>query len=315
LYTVRPYNPTDFDAWNTFVAESKNGTFLFNRNFMEYHADRFTDFSLMVFEGQKLVALLPANRLGDVVHSHQGLTYGGLVLKGSPGLKKAEQLFTAVCQYLSGQGIRQLNVKQQPVIYHTEPAHELDYLLVKNNAKLYRRDMNLAVPLQQDYVINPAKRKKYRQSVQSGMEIKADNDFDAFWGGVLIPRLLEKHNAKPVHTAAEIKLLQSRFPENIIQYNVYFESQIMAGITLFIGNGVVKSQYGATTPAGEKHRALDYLFITLIEEYKQSMLFFDMGVVTEPNGGYNPGLLKQKEELGCRVYVQDFYEMEITAAL
>lgn len=311
MYSVKPYTPDDFDAWNHFVAGSKNGTFLFNRNFMEYHANRFTDFSLMVYEGQKLAALLPAHKAGNAVHSHRGLTYGGLVLKGSPGLEKVELMFNALCRYLKGQGITTLSVKQQPLIYHKQPCHELDYLLVKYNARLYRRDMNLAVPLRQDYVINPAKLKRYRQALQSGMEIKGDNNFDAFWNEVLIPRLLEKHGATPVHTKEEVKLLQSRFPENIVQYNVYFDGQIVAGITLFISGGVVKSQYGATTATGEKLRALDYLFIALIMQYSKTMLFFDMGTVTEGHNDYNRGLIKQKEELGCFVYLQDFYEMEI----
>ena len=106
--------------------------------------------------------------------------------------------------------------------------------------------------------------------------------------------------------------MANKFPENIFQYNVYFEDEIVAGITLFHFGNVVKSQYGATTNRGEKLRALDFLFITLIEEFQNKVAFFDMGTVTENNEkGYNPGLLKQKEELGCGIYNQDFYSLEI----
>ena len=97
-----------------------------------------------------------------------------------------------------------------------------------------------------------------------------------------------------------------------MQYNVYFEDEIIAGITLFHFKNGVKSQYGATTVLGEKYRALDFLFITLIENFKDKVSFFDMGTVTENNElGYNPGLLKQKEELGCSVYTQDFYSISL----
>ena len=34
-------------VWDSFVAASRNGTFLFMRDYMDYHADRFTDYSLM----------------------------------------------------------------------------------------------------------------------------------------------------------------------------------------------------------------------------------------------------------------------------
>ena len=79
-YTVRRYSSEYFELWNAFISIAKNATFLFHRDFMEYHSDRFQDFSLLVFEGEKLMSVLPANRVGDTVFSHQGLTYGGLVL-------------------------------------------------------------------------------------------------------------------------------------------------------------------------------------------------------------------------------------------
>jgi hypothetical protein len=76
-YTVRRYQKSDYLHWNTFVSKAKNATFLLHRGFMDYHKDRFEDYSLMVFENEKLVAVLPANRVDGCVYSHQGLTYGG----------------------------------------------------------------------------------------------------------------------------------------------------------------------------------------------------------------------------------------------
>ena len=49
-------------VWDEFILKSKNGTFLFFRDYMEYHADRFTDHSLLFFEGDRLLAVLPASR-------------------------------------------------------------------------------------------------------------------------------------------------------------------------------------------------------------------------------------------------------------
>jgi hypothetical protein len=83
---------------------------------------------------------------------------------------------------------------------------------------------------------------------------------------------------------------------------------------LFETETVVKSQYGATTKKGEELRALDFAFISLIEKYKRvGKLFFDMGIVNDDNEkGYHSGLLKQKEELGCTIYSQDFFKMNLT---
>ena len=78
-YTVKIYQDSDYNQWNTFVALAKNATFLFHRDFMEYHKDRFEDYSLIVLDGERWVAVLPANIEEAKVFSHQGLTYGGLV--------------------------------------------------------------------------------------------------------------------------------------------------------------------------------------------------------------------------------------------
>ena len=81
MITTERYTADKLEEWNGFVALAKNGTFLIDRRFMDYHSDRFADFSIMFYdEKNRLVALLPANRKGDSVCSHRGLTYGGLVM-------------------------------------------------------------------------------------------------------------------------------------------------------------------------------------------------------------------------------------------
>ena len=90
--TIIPYSINKREVWNRFVEESKQGTFLLDRNFMDYHADRFFDCSLLVYNDDvietelnddSLVALFPANWAEEdrTVYSHQGLTYGGLITK------------------------------------------------------------------------------------------------------------------------------------------------------------------------------------------------------------------------------------------
>ena len=79
IYKVKTYKSSDKNTWNNFVLESNQDTFLFQRDFMDYHSDRFIDYSLMVYKNDKVIALLPANRVDDTLYSHQGLTYGGLI--------------------------------------------------------------------------------------------------------------------------------------------------------------------------------------------------------------------------------------------
>ena len=81
MFEIVRYTPGHIAEWNQFVEASKNGTFLFDRRYMDYHADRFNDFSLMFYLGSRLLAVLPAHVVGDTLCSHNGLTYGGLLGK------------------------------------------------------------------------------------------------------------------------------------------------------------------------------------------------------------------------------------------
>lgn len=311
IYTIQKYQPTDSSLWNNFVAQSKNGTFLFHRDFMEYHQDRFEDYSQLIFENDQLIALFPANKVGNTIYSHQGLTYGGLVLPVKINFDKVLEIFNALMHHFKKNNFTELHIKYIPEIYTKQASNELAYVLLKMNAEIFRRDIEMAIDFSQPLQIHKTKLKHFHKA--QALEIIEPNDCSDFWCHVLEPKLNDKYQSKPVHTLSEIQLLKKRFKENIHQFDVYFENEIVAGITLFEKNHVVKSQYGAATPKGEKLRALEYLFIHLINKYKaEGKRFFSMGTVNEVNElGYNAGLLKQKEELGSSLYVQDFYKLKL----
>ena len=111
------------------VSHAKNATFLFNRDFMEYHKDRFQDASVMVFKGDKLMALFPANQVNDTVYSHQGLTYGGLILNSKLKLNSVLEIFKNVIKFYKSQGFKNLEVKIIPNIYNNLPSDELLYFV------------------------------------------------------------------------------------------------------------------------------------------------------------------------------------------
>lgn len=308
-YTVRRYNKSDQGSWNNFIAQAKNATFLFDRNFMEYHEDRFEDFSLLIYDNEKLVAVLPANKQGNSVHSHQGLTYGGLVFLFKLKAENVELILDRILIFLNNNKVKNFYYKPIPNFYFSEGNNEIDFFLVKKGAFLDRKEMNLAINLNLPLKISKSKLKHFRRIENLDLYVVEEADFQPFWKEILEPRLLEKFEAKPVHNIKEIAFLKQKFPENIKQFSVYQKDEIIAGVTIFETETIVKSQYGATSKKGEEVRALDFLFINLIEKYKrEGKLFFDMGIVNEENEkGYHSGLLTQKVELGCTVYNQDFY--------
>ena len=42
---LKPYKTSDKELWDAFIDESKNGVFLFKRDYMDYHSHRFKDYS------------------------------------------------------------------------------------------------------------------------------------------------------------------------------------------------------------------------------------------------------------------------------
>lgn len=310
-YTVKQYQESDYDGWNTFVSQAKNATFLFHRDFMEYHKDRFEDFSLLIFEGEKLIAILPANRAGAIVYSHQGLTYGGLVYKETLKLASVIQVFKAILFYLNENKITKVQLKTLPSIYHNKPAEEVNYALFLAEAQLIRRDTLSVIDLSKPYQFSKIRKRCIQKGINNGLIIKEENNFESFWNQVLIPNLEVRHQAEPVHTLAEIQLLKKHFDKNIRQFNVYFNNEIVAGTTIFESENVAHCQYISKFEKQENLGSLDFLYNHLIKNIFAQKRFFDFGISNENQGKIlNNGLSYWKESFGANTVVHDFYEVE-----
>ncbi len=300
--------------WNSFIAASNNATFLFDRNFMDYHKDRFEDYSLLIYKAEKLVAVLPANRVGDTVFTHQGLTYGGLVTHPSLKLKEVLEVFKSILIFLNNQGVLVLNIKSLPSIYASTPNNQLDYLMFLIKATLKRRDVLSVLDCRFKSVKLSNNRKRgVKKAKANSLIVKEEVDFEGFWNSVLIPNLKLQHKADPVHSLAEIKLLHSLFPKNIRQFNVYKDQQIVAGVTIFETKTVAHAQYISATENKQELGSLDILFQHLINDVFADKLYFDFGISNLNQGlNINDGLLYWKESFGARTITQDFYSIKTT---
>ncbi|WP_366187271.1 GNAT family N-acetyltransferase [Flavobacterium ovatum] len=310
-YQVKQYQNSNYEQWNEFISQAKNATFLFHRDFMEYHQDRFEDYSLMVYDDKKLVAVLPANKVGDQLYSHQGLSYGGLVYQEDLKLSSVIKVFQVILDFMFSSGILKLQLKTIPFIYYQKPAQELEYILFLLGAKLIRRDTLSVIDLTEDYAFSKLRKRGVQKAVKNQLVIKEEDNFDAFWNQVLIPNLQERHQAHPVHTIAEITKLKEIFPENIKQFNVYKGDEIVAGTTVFETNKVAHCQYISKFEKDENLGSLDFLYNFLIIEKYKNKHFFDFGISNEDQGKkLNEGLSIWKESFGASTIVHDFYEVE-----
>ena len=314
LAVVR-YDASRKDEWNAFVKASKNGTFLFDRGYMDYHSDRFTDCSLMFYKHGKLLAMLPANWRADegTVQSHGGLTYGGLIVPTDMIAVDALEVFSCAIDWMKRElGAHRWLYKPIPYIYSSLPAEEDLYALFRSGGKLKERGVSSVIDLTRKLPMRQSRKSGCVKAEKAGLTIDVGNmesDLEAFWN-ILAEILSVKHRKKPVHTIVELQLLHSRFPDKIKLHVVRNGQTVVAGALVYDMGSVVHTQYLASSDYGKQYGALDLLLRYLITQEYADRTYFDFGVSTENGGSYlNEGLIFQKEGFGARSVVYDTYEM------
>lgn len=309
---IRRYRREDKELWNSFVSKARNTTFLFDRNYMDYHADRFDDNSFMFYHKGKLKAVLPANVAGDTLYSHQGLTYGGLLLDKKATVEDVLECFDSLNSWLRENGISKVVYKALPWIYQQYPSEEDLYALTwKCKAQLISRNIASTIVVDNKLKFAESRKSGIRKALSLNIEVGESNDVDGFWH-VLEDNLGNRYNAKPVHTSSEMKLLMSRFPNNIRLYVAKMNGEIVGGTLIYVTPQVVHTQYISASVEGKKHGALDLLFDYIINKVYANCRYFDFGKSTEQGGAYlNEPLIFQKEGFGGRGVCYDWYQWEL----
>lgn len=280
---------------------------------MDYHSDRFEDCSFLASRDGKLIALFPANRSGDTVHSHGGLTYGGVVLGAEARLPSVIETLSAIVGCLRTLGVSKLVYKTIPWIYHTAPAEEDRYWLFLNNATRSRCDVLSVVDLQAPLAYQSRRSRSVTKAEKRGLTVSETDDYESFWR-ILSENLADRYGLQPVHTIAEIRLLAQRFPSEIRLHGVYDSGTMIAGAVVFLTTNVCHVQYNAANKEGKEAGAQDLLLHRLLSSPHNSRRYFDFGVSTERQGTYlNAGLIDYKEGFGARTVAHDFFTMDLVS--
>ncbi len=309
--TVVLYEPKYKALWDNFVINARNAHFFFKRDYMEYHADRFNDHSLMVYEGENLIALFPANLKNDIVYSHQGLTFGGLIISDDVKTLRMYNILKYLIDFLKSKSIKELVYKAMPHIYHRRPSEDDVWALNKLGAELLKRDITSIIRLEDVIKFTKGRRGCIKKAKQEGLVVRESNDLKTFFS-MMESLLEEKYDAVPVHNVAEMQLLQGRFPENIKLFAAYKDELMLAGVLVYETDLVAKTQYISSTEAGRQLGAVDLIIDYLISDCYKTKLFFDFGTSTDNSAlGFNEMLIAQKESFGARSVVVDVYRLRI----
>ena len=316
MMQVRAYTPADAERWDTFCDEAYGATFLHTRRFLSYHGDRFTDRSLIFEDAARWLGVLPAAQSpsqSDLVVSHPGITYGGVLHDGALRGESMLNALQAACQHYAAAGYATLHYKPVPHLYHRAPAQDDLYALFRLGARRVRCDLSSCVDLAHPLRTSERRRRALKKAQRAGLTVHTGALLaDELWP-VLEANLAERHGQKPVHSLAEIRLLLERFPKAIRVTVARLEKQAIAGTVLFIAGGVCHTQYIASNALGHETGALDLVFDRQIQEARDmNAKFFDFGISNEDAGrSLNEGLHRFKSEFGAGGVVHEFYEIDL----
>ena len=310
MITIVRYTEDKVNIWNQFNKQSKNALFMFDRNYMDYHKDRFKDHSLLFYDEDKLLALLPMSEHDNMLISHGGLTYGGFITDTKMKQHTMMDCFAELIKYAKENGFKNIRYKCIPHIYHSQPAEEDRFALFANNSKLDTVDVSTYVNLAAPLKMPKGRKAQISRAKREGVVVEELTELEDFNKSIEV--LTERHDVRAVHTGEELKLLHDRFPENIHLFASLKDGNLIAGTVVYEYDQVVHTQYMAANDEARTIGALDLAVSTVINNYKETKKWLDFGISTEHGKIYlNEGLCSQKEGFGGRTGVYEIWELNL----
>ncbi len=313
VISILPYSRERKPEWDEFVGTARNGLFQFYRDYMDYHADRFSDASLMLYDEGRLCALFPASASGKVLSSHGGLTFGGVISGSRMTAHAMLSSIDKIVEHAHTLHISKIHYKAIPFPFCRLPAQEDLYALFVAGARLVRRDLSSVIRLDGRLGFAKGKKLGIGKARKAGVTVSDAGDLGSFMP--ILADALTRHGVRPTHTLEEIRLLQSRFPGNIRCVEARSrEGTTLAGVVMYEYGHTAHVQYMANSEEGREAGALDLLVDYLVNEfYPTRAEYFSFGISTEQEGRYlNTGLCAQKEMFGARAVVHDHYELDVS---
>ena len=305
------YCPAHRDLWNQFNQQAINGLFLFDRSYLEYHQHRFQDHSLLLFQEEELIGIFPMNEDGQVAISHQGLTFGGLIIGLRVKIHTYLLAFETLLDYLRTSGFKKFIYKPIPFIFQQLLALDDQYAFFRHGFVLKNRSLSSCIDFSRPLHYTKGRKWSLTKARQAGLTVTETQDFTTFME--LVGQILEtKYAVQPTHSAEEINFLAQQFPQHIKLLAVYHQQEMIGGTIIYLSQQVVHLQYIATSDTGKKLHALDLIMHNLITTYRQEKKYLNFGISPGPDDyGFSTGLIQNKESYGARSLPHDIYELTL----
>lgn len=314
MIRIEKYKKEKKDVWDEFVLnQSCNGTFLQTRNFLEYHEDKFHENSLFFLDNEKIIAVLPAHIYSKngfkQFMSHQGSTYGGLVINCKYyKARKVQEVLDCLDNYAKENSINEIVLKITPKLFCTKKPDLLQYMLTLNGYENFG-ELSTYVDLaktNEDILLSfdETKRKIVRRLRKNDITLKKlVSDEDIYNFCTLLELNLKKHNAMPIHSYENLlDFKNSRLTNNVEFFGVFIDDKMCAAGMMFLFNKlkIAHAQNLSTDPNSPYADSITYLYYSMIEEYKKRDFdYVSWGKSTEDRGKIlNFNLLRNKEAYG-----------------
>ena len=318
-----PYVGAFEQKWDAFVHTARNGTIFHTRRFLAYHPhDRFTDASLLLMDGEKIVGLLPAASREEngkkILVSHPGASYGGLVVDSSASVEDTGEMIDAIINEAKKEkfaGVSMLRLP--PASLQTMYAEDQLYWMYHRGFTMTRCEMDGAIDvdaLRGTDVLESLTgkcRNMVRQAERAGITVKLTNDFKTYWP-ILEGVLKGRHGTKPTHAYEEIQKLHNLLPEGFRLLSAYEGKTMVGGIVLVtINDRALYTLYMAQEYASQQKHPMHLLLVEAIRlAIQEKRRVLHLGVSTEDGGKkINEGLFFFKESFGCRPVRRESWEL------
>ena len=305
---IRRYADSLKQTWDRFVPTTKNRSFLFLRDYMDYHRERFSDHSLLFLVNRRLLACLPAHVADGKLCSHLGLTFGGLLLHRDIRLRQVQGIVRALCGHLRTHGLTAALYRPMPHPYHEFPAEEDIASLHAHGATVVEARATLCLRAgPPDRLARDRRRELCRDEV-GALTIRRSTDFRTFMRHCA-RYLARRFGSEPVHSEDEMALLASRFPDNIQLYVIERGAELLAGQILYRHGSCAKLQYGAPASDFIEEGIMTRLDTHLLTEVLPAGSWLDFGHSHDPAGRFNEGVHQFKESMGARTVTLATYNL------
>lgn len=299
------------ESWDACVTDSKNGSFLFLRDYMDHHRDRFDDNSFIFIRDGQVIACLPAHRTGDCLSSHQGLTFGGLVMHRSIRLSAVLGIFEALCEEMRTAALQALYYRHMPHPYHLRPSEEDLFVLVNMGARIIESKATSIVSAGDRSLYSRNRRRDIKRVGRSHLSIRQSFDFCGFMD-LCADYLWLRRGAVPLHSGEELARLASRFPNNIALYTAEDHSGIIGGIVIYRNAVCTRSQYLAQSAYGQRLGVLSAIYDHILMQVLNAGAAFDFGPSADPaTGQLDDSLHRYKESFGARTIQVNSYQLSV----